>query len=438
VNPADGAVPPVAKRRAWRGWCSYDWANSAFATVGLAAVLPVYFVSLVPQGGLHLPLPGVDLTLKAASLWGYTISISAILVAAMAPWLGALADARGWRRPLLMLFCLIGAAGTSLLALAGPGQFLLAAFFFTLANIGFAGGNIFYNAFLPVIAEPHEVDRLSARGFAWGYLGGGICLALVFVMIQYYPWFGFADPGSATRAGFLLTGLWWLLFSLPTFLWVKDREPRSGNAPRKIHNYLQTFLEIRPYRDLLRFLIAFLLYHDGIETIIVVSAVFGREELGMSQGAILGCFLMIQIIAMPGSLLFGRIAERWNAKAAILLCLALFILLTVYAFFMRHAWEFWLLGLVVALILGGSQAISRSLFASMIPAHKEAEFFGFYAIGAKFATIFGPLLFALIGSFTGSTRLSILGLLFFFVAGGLLLLTVDVDRGRRLAGKGSP
>lgn len=431
-------MSPVDKKRAWIGWCSYDWANSAFATVGLAAVLPVYFVSLVPEGGLHLPLLGMDLTLKAASLWGYTISISAMLVAAMAPWLGALADARGWRRPLLILFCLCGVAGTSLLSLAGPGQFVLAAFFFTLANIGFAGGNIFYNAFLPVIAAPQEVDRLSAHGFAWGYLGGGLCLAAVFVMIQHYSWFGFANQGNATRAGFLLTGLWWLVFSLPTFIWVRDKQPQPRAVTRKVQNYLQTFLEIRPYRDLLRFLIAFLLYHDGIETIIVVSAVFGREELGMSQGAILGCFLMIQIIAMPGALLFGRIAERWSSRSAILACLALFILLTIYAFFMHHAWEFWLLGLVVALILGGSQAISRSLFASMIPSHKEAEFFGFYAIGSKFATIFGPLLFALIGSLTGSTRLSILGLLFFFVAGGLLLLTVDVDRGRRLAGKGSP
>jgi UMF1 family MFS transporter len=426
-----------AKKRAWLGWCSYDWANSAFATVGLAAVLPVYFVTLVPAGGIHLPLLGQDLTITAAALWGYTISVSAVLVATLAPWLGALADARGWRRPLLILFCLAGAAGTSLLSLAGPGQFLLAALFFTLANLGFAGGNIFYNSFLPVIAAPHEVDRLSARGFAWGYLGGGICLALVFVMIQEHAWFGFAGPGEATRAGFLLTGLWWLGFALPTFLWVRDQGPRPATG-RKLQSYAQTFREILPYRDLLRFLIAFLLFNDGIETIIVVSAVFGREELGMSQGAILGCFLMIQIIAMPGSLLFGRIAERWSAKAAILACLACFILLTLYAFFMHRAWEFWLLGLVVALILGGSQAISRSLFASLIPPHKEAEFFGFYAIGSKFATIFGPLLFALIGSLTGSNRLSILGLLFFFVAGGLLLLGVDVERGRRLAGKASP
>ncbi|MBN1142037.1 MAG: MFS transporter, partial [Deltaproteobacteria bacterium] len=229
------------------------------------------------------------------------------------------------------------------------------------------------------------------------------------------------------------------VFALPTFFWV--REPIGNGLPgpaRKTQNYLQTLKEILPYRDLLRFLIAFLLYHDGIETIIVVSAVFGREELGMSQGAILGCFLMIQIVAMPGSLLFGRIAERFSARTAILACLGLFTLLTVYAFFMQSAWEFWLLGLVVALILGGSQALSRSLFASLIPPHKEAEFFGFYAVGSKFATIFGPLVFALIGSLTGSTRLSILGLLFFFVAGGLLLCTVDIERGRRLAGKSGP
>ncbi|MBN1140244.1 MAG: MFS transporter, partial [Deltaproteobacteria bacterium] len=213
MTPSSGSESQTAeKRRTWLGWCCYDWADSAFATVGLAAVLPVYFVSLVPEGGLHLPLFGHDLTLRAASLWGYTVSASALLVALLAPWLGALADARGWRRPLLILFCLCGVLGTALLSLSGAGQYLCAAIFFTLANIGFAGSNIFYNAFLPVIASPHEVDRLSARGFAWGYLGGGLALALVFVMIQHHAWFGFADQGVATRAGFLLTALWWLVF----------------------------------------------------------------------------------------------------------------------------------------------------------------------------------------------------------------------------------
>jgi MFS transporter, UMF1 family len=424
-----------SKKLAWTGWCFYDWANSAFATVVLAAVLPVYFVTLVPAGGVELSFPGIQITLKAASLWGYTVSLSVFLVAIMAPYLGAVADSRNARRPMLIFFCLTGVLGTSLLALVGPGEWLLAAFFFTLANVGFAGGNIFYNAFLPALAAKDEIDKLSARGFAWGYAGGGLVLLLVFVMIQSPGFFGLADKAAATRVGFLLTGAWWLVFALPTFVFVKESafSRKASTIHKGLRGYFRTFLEIRPYKDLWRFLLAFLLFNDGIQTIIVVSAIFGREELGMTQAGILGCFLMIQFVAVPGALLFARIAARWNTKISIMICLVLFSLLTVYACFMTHDWEFWILGLVVALILGGSQAMSRSLFGSMIPKEKSAEFFGFYAISSKFASIFGPLIFATIAAITHSTRLAILALIFFFISGATLLLTVNVERGRQLA-----
>jgi UMF1 family MFS transporter len=424
-------MPGTVKRKAWFGWCMYDWANSAFATVILGAVLPVYFASLVPAGGARLSLLGWHGRLPAPALWGYAVSASMIIVAVAAPWLGAVADRRGRRRHLLIGFCLLGASATALLFFAGPGHYLRAALLFILANIGFACGNIFYNAFLPALARGKELDRLSARGFALGYVGGGLMLLAVFALIQGYATFGFANRGAATRAGFLLTGLWWGLFALPTFRYV--REEAFVRAPEKLlkgfRGYLQTFAEIRRHGDLLRFLIAFLFYNDGIQTIIVVSAIFGREELGLSQTTILAIFLMIQFIAMPGSLFFGRLASRWGAKRAVLLSLLLFVGVTVYAFFMRHGWQFWLLGLVVALILGGSQAISRSLFASMVPPGKNAEFFAFYAISGKFAAIFGPLLFAVIDNWTGSTRLSILALTTFFAIGIALLAGVDVTRG---------
>jgi UMF1 family MFS transporter len=200
-----------------------------------------------------------------------------------------------------------------------------------------------------------------------------------------------------------------------------------------LRGYLRTFAEIRRYRDLLLFLVAFLFYNDGIQTIIVVSAVFAREELGLSQGSILGCFLMIQFVAMPGTLFFGWLAERIGARRAILISLFLFIGVTVYAFFMREAWQFWTLAAVVAVIFGGSQAISRSLYGALIPQGKNAEFFGVYAISSKFASIFGPLVFALITDFTGSPRLSILALTGFFIVGIVLLAKVDIDRGKRLA-----
>jgi UMF1 family MFS transporter len=410
----------------------YDWANSAFATVILAAVLPVYFAGIVPADGVAVfwsadPVP-------ATAFWGYTVSLSMAIVALTAPGIGNLADRRGWRRPLLMIFCTIGALSTCALWLTGPGQYWQVAFLFILGNIGFAAGNIFYNAFLPGLAAGQEADRLSAHGFAFGYLGGGLVLLVVFLLIKSYAWFGFEDIAQATRFGFLLTGAWWLGFAMPCFLWVRDGSSSkvSYAALRGPGDYIRAFLHLKQYPDLLRFLIAFLLYNDGIQTIIAVSAIFAREELGLGQGTILGCFLMIQFIATPGALLFARLAGRWGARNAILACLAIFSIISLYASAMNSAAEFWVLGFVVALVLGGSQAISRSFFASMVPGQRSAEFFGFYAISSKFASILGPFMFALLIQMTGSNRIAILALAGFFILGMALLLTVNVRRGQEL------
>jgi UMF1 family MFS transporter len=426
--------PAPALRRARFGWCMYDWANSAFATVVLAAVLPVYLAGLVPAEGARLSLFGLGRTVSATVLWGYAVTCSMVIVALTAPWLGAMADRRGTRRRWLLYFCLAGSMATALLVLAGPGRYLLAAGLFVIGNVSFAASNIFYNAFLPVLAEGADMDTLSARGFAYGYLGGGVALLLVFALISFPSFFGLPDAGLAARIGFLLTGIWWALFSLPTFRYLRDDlpRPRAHSLPAGWRGYLRAFGEIRRYPDLLRFLLAFLCYNDGIQTIIVVAAIFAREELGLSRTSILGCFLMIQFVAMPGALLFGRIAERLGARKAVLISLALFILVTLYAFRMQKDWEFWLLGLVVAVILGGSQSVSRSLYGALIPPGKSAEFFGFYAITGKFASIIGPFSFSLIADLTGSNRLGILSLTVFFIVGIALLATVDVERGRRV------
>jgi UMF1 family MFS transporter len=413
------------------GWCLYDWANSAFATVILAAVLPVYFASLVPTHGAVLfwssqPIP-------ATALWGYIVSLSMALVAIVAPALGNLADRRGWRLRLLIISCLLGSLATCGLFFAGPGQYMLAAALFVLGNIGFAAGNIFYNAYLPDLASGHEADRLSARGFALGYIGGGLMLLIVFLMIQQHAILGLPDKGSATRLGFLLTGVWWLGFALPAFSWLKGVpvSTRALHTLRTPRDYLKIFADLRHYRDLRRFLIAFLLYNDGIQTIIAVSAIFAREELGLGTGTILGCFLMIQFVAMPGALLFSRIAGRFNTKYAVMASLLLFTMIAVYASIMTTATEFWLLGFAVAIVLGGSQALSRSLFSSLVPKQRSAEFFGFYAISSKFASILGPLTFALLIEMTGSNRIAILALALFFISGIVLLTGVNVEEGRR-------
>ncbi|NIQ94173.1 MAG: MFS transporter, partial [Desulfuromonadales bacterium] len=334
------------KKRAWFGWCMYDWANSAFATVVLSAVLPVYFASLVPEGGARLGAFGWQRTVPPAALWGYAVSTSMIIVALSAPYLGALADRRKCRRLMLILFCLIGAAATALLFFAGPGQYLMAAGLFIVANVGFATANVFYNAFLPALAREEEMDRLSARGFAYGYIGGGLMLLLAFTMIQWPQLFGFPDKSIATRSAFLLTGLWWLLFAIPTFRLV--REDAFVSAPalpaqKGLFDYLRTLADIVRYRQLLLFLVAFLFYNDAIQTVIVVSAIFGKTELGLSQTTVLACFLVIQFIAMPGALLFGHLAEHWSGKKALMLALLIFTGITVYAYFMEQAWEFWVL-----------------------------------------------------------------------------------------------
>ncbi len=399
----------------------------------LAAVLPVYFASLVPAQGADLfwsskPVP-------ATALWGYIVSISMAMVAIVAPGLGNLADRRGWRLRLLVISCLLGSLATCGLFFTGPGQYLLAAALFILGNIGFAAGNIFYNAYLPDLASGHDADRLSAHGFALGYIGGGLMLLVVFLMIQQHTLLGLDDKAAATRLGFLLTGAWWFGFALPAFAWLKNVPVMTGatHALRTPRDYLKTFADLRRYRDLSRFLIAFLLYNDGIQTIIAVSAIFAREELGLSTGTILGCFLMIQFVAMPGALLFSRLAGRFNTKYAVMISLILFTMIAVYASIMKSAIEFWILGFAVAIVLGGSQALSRSLFSSLVPKKRSAEFFGFYAISSKFASIFGPLTFALIIQLTGSNRIAILALALFFIIGMTLLVGVNVEQGRMQA-----
>jgi len=417
--------------RATFAWCLYDWANSAFATVVLAAVLPVYFAAITPAEGVSL----FGRQIPTTAFWGYTVAASMLLVAIVAPGLGNLADRRGVKKPLLILCATTGSLATMLLALAGQGDSLLAAGLFLLGNIGFAAGNIFYNAFLADFGSGSVADRLSSRAYAWGYLGGGLALALVFVLIEGHTLFGL-DKGGATRLGFLVTGGWWLLFALPAFRWLQEAPPHpDGHRLHTPGDYLRLARELAGYPDLLRFLLAFMLYNDGIQTIIAIAAIFARVEIGLDTGTILGCYLLIQFLAMPATLLTARLAARFGSKCTVLGTLAVFTAITVYAAAMRSALEFWVLGLLVALVLGGSQALSRSLYTGLVPARRSAEFFSFFAISSKFASILGPLVLALFIDLTGSNRIAILTLSVFFIVGMFLLAGVDLERGRKRAVK---
>ena len=417
------------RRKTINAWCMYDWANSAFVTTVIAAVLPVYYSTVAGAD-----LPGN----RATVYWAYTTAIALLIIAVAAPLLGAIADHTGTKKRFLTLFAVLGALFSCLLALVGRGDWALASCLFVVANVGFAGANIFYDGLLPHVAGPEEINRISARGYALGYLGGGLLLALNLAWITKPSFFGMASKEVASRVSFLSVGLWWMLFSIP--LWRRVREP-SGTGPVEarraavrsgIQRLLRTLREVRRYRELAMFLAAFWLYNDGIGTIIKMAAIYG-EEIGIGLNDLIGALLLVQFVGIPCSLLFGRLGSRIGAKRGVLLALVVYTLIALSAYWMSAAWHFWSLAIAVAVVQGGSQALSRSLFASMVPKHRSAEFFGFYSTSSKFAGIIGPLAFGLIGQLTGSSRLGIVSLVFFFVVGGWLLTRVDVEEGMRVA-----
>ncbi|MFP4169080.1 MAG: MFS transporter [Desulfonatronovibrionaceae bacterium] len=421
---------PQEIKRARLGWCLYDWANSAFATVVLAAVLPVYFVGLVPEDGVRIL--GLKRPVSASSLWSLAVSLSMLCLFFSAPYLGAWTDRYKRHRQTLFVLCLAGAAATMLLSLAKEGMYIYALVVFMAANWCFAASNIAYNSFLPSLARTEaEKDKLSARGFALGYVGGGLALLIVFILAAEYSLFGFSSREAAVRFGFFFTGLWWAVFTVPVYLMLKHAPVAARHAalPHGIFGYFQILTEIRHFPRLMRFLIAYLFYNDGIQTIIAVSAVFAREELGLGTTTILGAFLMVQFLAAPGALLFGYLAEKTGTKKTLLSAIVVFIGVVIYAFFLQTAVQFWIMAGVIALVLGGSQAASRSLYASLLPGDRHAEFFGFYAMSSKLASILGPFTFAGMAHLTGSIRGGLLSLVAFFIIGGVLLLQVRTHDG---------
>ena len=414
-------------RRIVHAWCLYDWANSAFATTIMAALLPPFYKTVAGVG-----LPGN----RATVYWGYTTSIALFLIALLAPILGAIADYTGWKKRFLAAFTALGIVFTCLLIFVGTGDVLLASVVFIVANVGFAGGEVFYNALLPYVAGPGEIDQISAKGYALGYLGGGLLLAINVIWILTPKTFLLPDPTAAIRLSFISAGLWWALFSIPILRVVP--EPSVPGASKSHPHWItegfrqlhRTLREIRRYSELAMFLLAFWIYNDGIGTIIKMATIYGTE-IGIGQTNLIGALLVTQFVGIPCSLLFGRLAARIGAKSSIYLGLSVYALIAVWAYFMVHAWTFWVLAFLVGCVQGGTQALSRSLFGALVPKDRTAEFFGFYSVSAKFAGIAGPFLFALVGQITGSSRVSILSLIVFFIAGGLILARVDEEAGRR-------
>lgn len=414
-----------------KAWASYDWANSAFATTVMVALLPPYYYD-VAAAGLGQA--------TATSYWGYTTALALALIAVVSPVLGAVADYMGAKKRFMAVFVAFGVTFTALLWFVGEGEWLLASALFIVANIGFAGANVFYEALLPSVAKGDDMDRVSAAGYAMGYLGGGVLLALNVAWYLFPAAFGFADAGEAVRASFVSVAIWWVLFSLPVFRVVPEPGPRlspgetAGLDPAKVGfaRVWRTLSEIRRYPDLFVFLLAFLIYNDGVGTIIKMATIYGAE-IGIDRGGMIGAVLVVQFAGVPFTFAFGHLAGRLTARGGIFVCLAVYTGISIFGFFMSETWHFWALACGIAAVQGGVQALSRSLYASMIPEGRSTEFFGFYSVSSKFAGIAGPLVFAVVGQAVGSSRYSILALVVFFVAGGALLLRVDVEEGRRLA-----
>ena len=412
-----------------RAWAMYDWANSAFMTTIIAAVFPVYFIEVAASG-----LP------PSAAQFRYAVATTVALtfVAILSPVLGALADTRGAKKTFLGGFVALGVLSTCAMVAIGPGEWRLAAVLFIAGNIAISGGFAFYDSLLPHIAGPGEIDRVSTAGYALGYLGGGLLLAVNLLWILQPAWFGLADAGAATRLSFLSVGVWWGLFSIPIFRRVPEPAVRLEAGERALGGPTRiamarlrnTFHELRRYPQAALMLAAFLLYSDGINTIIRLAATYGTE-IGIGQTHLIAAFLVVQFVGIPFALLFGQFAARIGARRAIFVSLAVYFAITAFAYFMRTATHFYLLAILVGTVQGGSQALSRSLFASMIPAHKSSEFFAFFGIFEKFSGILGPALFALVLGMTGTSRLAILSVAFFFAAGAWLLAMVDVEAGQR-------
>jgi MFS transporter, UMF1 family len=397
----------------------YDWANSAFATTVMAGFFPVFF-----QKFWSIDVTPTDTT----SRLGYGNAIAGAVIAILAPILGAIADRGGRRKAFMFAWTLLGVVATGALYFAAHGQWMVALAMFVFATLGFNGGIVFNDSLLLDVAKPDELDRVSALGYSLGYLGGGLLFLVNVIMVSKPALFGLADSAQAVRWSFVTVAVWWLLFTIPMMRRV--HEPQRGphlafaDAVRVGFRELKaTIAQVRQYRTIVMFLFAYWFYIDGVNTIIKMAVNYGTA-LGLDTNKLLAALLVTQFVGFPAALLFGWLGDRIGARRGILIGLVVYAGITVYAYFLDSEAEFFALAITVGLVQGGVQSLSRSLFGRLVPAGKNAEFFGFYNMMGKFATVLGPLLIAIVASLTHNERASIISLILLFVVGGLLLWRV--------------
>jgi UMF1 family MFS transporter len=416
-------------RKELRAWAMYDWANSAFMCTIITAVFPIYF-----QREAAATLDGAD----ALAMIGLANVIAIGIVALLNPLLGALADYLPIKKRMLGMFMSIGVLSTAAMFFIGRGDWRMAMILFITASIGAFGSMAFYDALLPHIADEKEIDRVSSAGYAIGYFGGGLLLLMNALWIMNPQMFGMADAGVASRISFVSVAVWWLMFSIPLFRHVPEPRSRGAVEPGRhplavaMSRLVQTLKELRGFREAFLMLVAFAIYNDGINTIIKMATSYGAQ-LGLATGDMIAAVLLVQFVGVPFAFLFGALAARIGAKRAIYCALAVYVVISFLGFFMTTALHFYLLAFLVATVQGGSQALSRSLFATMIPRTKSAEFFAFFSIFEKFTGVLGPAAFTLAVAATGSGRIAVLSIVVFFIVGWFLLAKVDVEHGQAVA-----
>jgi UMF1 family MFS transporter len=414
-------------RRTVVSWALYDWANSAFSTTVMAGFFPVFFKQYASTGA-----GSADTTLRL----GTANAAASIVVAVLAPLLGAIADRAGARKKFLLLFASMGIVMTGALRFVQAGQWEIAVLIYAAAAIGFSAANSFYDSLLVDVAPEGRSDFVSAFGFACGYLGGGVLFAVNVAMTLHPGWFGLAGPEEAVRISFITVALWWAVFSIPLLVFVKEPPRKSdrggGSIAEGFRQLKRTFAEVRKLRVVLLFLAGYWCYIDGVDTITRMAVDYGLS-IGFDAKNLVTALLITQFVGFPAAVIFGKIGEKKGAKTGIYIGIAVYVAVCVWAYRMTAVWEFYGLAVTVGLVLGGIQSLSRSFYSRIIPRDKSAEFFGFYNMLGKFAAVLGPLLMGGVGVATRNPRLSILSVIVLLVAGAVLLSRVRESEGAKAA-----
>ncbi|MEV7013229.1 MFS transporter [Streptosporangium sp. NPDC051022] len=438
---------PQTRRREQRGWYFYDWATSAFNSTVLTVFLGPYLTTIAENAAQGRPyVPVLWFEVRPSAYYSFVVGAAAILQILVMPVAGALADYTGRKKELMSLFAYIGAGATICLWFVAGERYLLGGALFVVANLGYAAAVVIYNSFLPDISTPDERDGVSARGWGFGYLGGGLLLALNLGLFLGHESLGVGE-GDAVRICLASAGLWWAAFTVIPMLRLRNRRARgaeAGGAGRAVTGSFRqlghTISGLRRYPLTLAFLVAYLIYNDGVQTVISFSATYADKELGLSQTVRIAAILMVQFVAFGGALLLGRLATSYGTKRVVMVALVAWMAVVAVAYFLPRgsALPFFALGFAIAIVMGGTQALSRSLFSHVIPAGREAEYYSLYEISDKGSTFLGSFTLGLALQMTDSYRLGIISLVAFFLIGLVLLAAVNLPRAIRAAGNPVP